>query len=74
MLAVSFRPDGGELAVSTLNAQITFWDPQHASQVGSIEGRHDVGYSRKEDEKITAKKSSFGKYDFLFFQSCIFSK
>ena len=61
VLAVSFRPDGKELAVSTLNAQITFWNPQLATQTGSIEGRHDVGYSRKEEEKITAKKSSFGK-------------
>ncbi|XP_060576398.1 periodic tryptophan protein 2 homolog [Ruditapes philippinarum] len=61
VLAVAFRPDGGELAVSTLNAQITFWEPHQAKQVGSIEGRHDVGYSRKEQEKITAKKSAFGK-------------
>ncbi|XP_053398750.1 periodic tryptophan protein 2 homolog [Mercenaria mercenaria] len=61
VLAVSFRPDGGELAVSTLNAQISFWEPHQAKQVGSIEGRHDIGYSRKEQEKITAKKSAFGK-------------
>ncbi|KAL4230154.1 U3 snoRNP protein [Mactra antiquata] len=61
VLAVSFRPDGGELAVSTLNAQISFWDPVYATQVGSIEGRHDVGYTRKENERITAKTSSFGK-------------
>lgn len=61
VLAVSFRPDGGELAVSTLNAQISFWEPTQARQVGSIEGRHDIGYSRKEQEKITAKKSAFGK-------------
>ncbi|XP_052797070.1 periodic tryptophan protein 2 homolog [Mya arenaria] len=61
VLSVTFRPDGGELAVSSLNAQISFWDPQLAKQVGSIEGRHDIGYSRKEQEKITAKKSAFGK-------------
>ncbi|WAR00919.1 PWP2-like protein [Mya arenaria] len=57
VLSVTFRPDGGELAVSSLNAQISFWDPQLAKQVGSIEGRHDIGYSRKEQEKITAKKA-----------------
>jgi len=66
VLCVAFRPDGGEVAVSSLNAQISFWDPQLAKQVGSIEGRHDVGYSRKEQEKITAKKSAFGKYVFLY--------
>ena len=61
VLAVSFRPDGKQLAVSSLDAQITFWDVQNTQQVGAIEGRHDLGYSRKEIDKITAKKSSFGK-------------
>ena len=62
VLSVVFRPDGDEIAVSTLDAQITFWNIQNVVQTGSIEGRHDLGYSRKEIDKITAKKSSFGKY------------
>ncbi|XP_052077596.1 periodic tryptophan protein 2 homolog [Mytilus californianus] len=61
VLAVVFRPDGEEIAVSTLDAQITFWNTQNVVQTGSLEGRHDLGYSRKEIDKITAKKSSFGK-------------
>ncbi|KAL3880486.1 hypothetical protein ACJMK2_032721 [Sinanodonta woodiana] len=61
VLAVVFRPDGQEVAVSTLNGEITFWNPHTATQNCSIEGRRDLGYSRKEQEKITAKKSSFGK-------------
>ncbi|CAC5425132.1 PWP2 [Mytilus coruscus] len=61
VLAVVFRPDGEEIAVSTLDAQITFWNAQNVVQTGSLEGRHDLGYSRKEIDKITAKKSSFGK-------------
>lgn len=61
VLAVAFRPDGHQLAVATLDAQITFWDPINSVQVGSIDGRHDLGYTRKELDKITAKKSSFGK-------------
>ena len=61
VLAVVFRPDGDEIAVSTLDAQITFWNTRSVVQTGSIEGRHDLGYSRKEIDKITAKKSSFGK-------------
>ena len=65
VLAVVFRPDGDEIAVSTLDAQITFWNTQSVVQTGSIEGRHDLGYSRKEIDKITAKKSSFGKYVIL---------
>ncbi len=61
VLAVAFRPDGKELAVSSLDATITLWDPDTGTQLGSIEGRHDVGYSRKETDKITAKKSAAGK-------------
>lgn len=62
VLTVAFRPDGQEVAVSTLTGEITFWNPHTAAQNCSIEGRRDLGYSRKEQEKITAKKSSFGKY------------
>jgi hypothetical protein len=29
--------------------------------MGTIECKHDVGYSRKETDKITAKKMHFGK-------------
>lgn len=61
VLAVRFRPDGNELAVSTLDSQISFWDPANVVQTHSIEGRHDLGYSRKEGDKITAKKSAAGK-------------
>ncbi|KAM5281204.1 periodic tryptophan protein 2 homolog [Ctenodactylus gundi] len=60
-LAVMFRPDGAELAVATLNSQITFWDPENAVQTGSIEGRHDLKTGRKELDKITAKHSAKGK-------------
>lgn len=61
MVAVTFRPDGRELAVSTLNAQISFWDVQSAAQTSTIEGRPDLGYSRKDTDKITAKTSAAGK-------------
>ncbi|XP_011374679.1 periodic tryptophan protein 2 homolog [Pteropus vampyrus] len=60
-LAVTFRPDGAELAVATLNSQITFWDPENAVQTGSIEGRHDLKTGRRELDKITAKHSAKGK-------------
>uniref|UniRef100_A0A8C9G8U4 Periodic tryptophan protein 2 homolog n=1 Tax=Pavo cristatus TaxID=9049 RepID=A0A8C9G8U4_PAVCR len=61
VLVVAFRPDGKELAVSSLNGQITFWDHENAVQVGSIEGRHDLQMGRKELDKITAKQSAKGK-------------
>ncbi len=60
-MEVVFRPDGDEVAVATLNAQIHFYNPHTAEPTASIEGRHDLGYTRKEGEKITAKKASRGK-------------
>ncbi|XP_069491780.1 periodic tryptophan protein 2 homolog isoform X2 [Ambystoma mexicanum] len=61
VLAVTYRPDGKELAVATLDGQISFWDPQNAVQTGSIEGRHDLQMGRKEMDKITAKQAAKGK-------------
>ncbi|KAM4700916.1 periodic tryptophan protein 2 homolog [Discoglossus pictus] len=60
-LVVTFRPDGKELAVASLDGQITFWDPEKGSQTGSIEGRHDLQLGRKDLDKVTAKHSSKGK-------------
>lgn len=60
-LAVTFRPDGEELAVASLDGQITMWDPEKGTQTGSIEGRHDLQMGRKELDKVTAKHSAKGK-------------
>ena len=67
VLAIDYRPDGEEIAVASINAQISFWNVHTATQTGSVEGRHDIGYSRKEGEKITAKQSAFGKWDCILF-------
>lgn len=60
-LSVTYRPDGQELAVATLNGEISFWNPQTATQTGSVAGRHDLEMGRKETDKITAKQSAKGK-------------
>ncbi|XP_038138082.1 PWP2 small subunit processome component [Cyprinodon tularosa] len=60
-LCVTYRPDGQQLAVATLNGEISFWNPQTAAQTGSIAGRHDLEVGRKETDKITAKQSAKGK-------------
>jgi periodic tryptophan protein 2 len=67
-LTVCFRPDGKVIACSTLNAQIVVININEVDQqavVGSIECKHDIGYSRKETDKVTAKKLQFGKYIFF---------
>ncbi|KAG8928017.1 hypothetical protein FRC00_001884, partial [Tulasnella sp. 408] len=61
VLAVAFRPDGRELAVSTLNGQIAFWDTEKHKQTSLIEGRKDVSGGRKQDDRVTAANSASGK-------------
>lgn len=58
---MTYRADGQELAVATLNGEITFWNPLSATQTGSVAGRHDLAMGRKETDKITAKHSAKGK-------------
>ena len=61
VLAVAIRPDGKELAASTLDGQITFFDIQHGKQTNVIEGRKDVSGGRKADDRVTAANNASGK-------------
>uniref|UniRef100_F6VRH3 Periodic tryptophan protein 2 homolog n=1 Tax=Ciona intestinalis TaxID=7719 RepID=F6VRH3_CIOIN len=61
VMAITFRSDGKELAVSTLNAEITFWDVKTVTQTGSVDCRFDIGSGRSELDRVTAKTNSFGK-------------
>lgn len=61
VLAVAARPDGKEIAVASLDGQLTFWQPSIATQVGSIEGRNALGGGRRKSDKITTKQMSSGK-------------
>ena len=55
--AVAFRPDGGQIAVATMNGQINFFHPTKGQQMGSIEGKGDLAIGRAEADLITPKKS-----------------
>ncbi|KIY47369.1 WD40 repeat-like protein [Fistulina hepatica ATCC 64428] len=61
VLALAFRPDGHELAVSTLDGQITFFDVQESKQTNVIQGRKDISGGRKADDRVSAANSSSGK-------------
>lgn len=61
-LCVSYKPDGEEVAVATLDGQISFFDCKTSTQTGSIEGRKDLGSGRSDTDLVTAKKSLEGKY------------
>ncbi|MBW0497217.1 hypothetical protein O181_036932 [Austropuccinia psidii MF-1] len=60
-LAVAYRPDGLEVAASTLDGQIAFFDVLEATQKSLIEGRKDISGGRKFDDRITAANSASGK-------------
>ncbi|KAJ7108564.1 WD40-repeat-containing domain protein [Mycena epipterygia] len=61
VLAVTFRPDGKELAASTLDGQITFFDVDDGKQTNIIEGKKDVSGGRKADDRMSAANSTSGK-------------
>ena len=50
-----------ELAVASLDGQLTFWQPNLAMQVKSIEGRSALGSGRKMTDKVTTKHMEAGK-------------
>ncbi|XP_066592091.1 periodic tryptophan protein 2 homolog [Prorops nasuta] len=60
-LCVTYKPNGEEVAVASLDAQITFFHCKTATQIGSIEGRNDLGSGRLETDLVTAKQSLQGK-------------
>ncbi|XP_045763111.1 periodic tryptophan protein 2 homolog [Maniola jurtina] len=55
-LQVAFRPDGEEIAVSTLDGNISFFNVVTSDQTGSIEGRNDLGSGRADTDLVTPGK------------------
>ncbi|XP_043259582.1 periodic tryptophan protein 2 homolog [Colletes gigas] len=58
---VTYKPNGEEVAVATLDGQISFFQCKTAMQIGSIEGRNDLGSGRSDTDLITAKRNLQGK-------------
>eukprot|EP01126_Amoeba_proteus_P062326 TRINITY_DN8456_c0_g1_i4.p1 TRINITY_DN8456_c0_g1~~TRINITY_DN8456_c0_g1_i4.p1 ORF type:complete len:737 (-),score=150.98 TRINITY_DN8456_c0_g1_i4:285-2495(-) len=62
VLCVVYRPDGQQLATSSLDGVIQFWDPQNDIQVGFIDGRNDLRGGVLSGGARSAKTTSRGKY------------
>lgn len=56
-LCVAFKPNGLEVAVASLDGQISIFNIKTATQVASIGGRNDLGSGRSDTDLITAKKT-----------------
>jgi periodic tryptophan protein 2 len=54
VLCVAFRPDSKQIAVTTLDGQLTFWSVSDASQENGVDARRDVSGGRKMSDRRTA--------------------
>ncbi|RWV99034.1 hypothetical protein GW17_00038086 [Ensete ventricosum] len=62
VLTVVYRPDGKQLACSTLDGHIHFWDPIDGLLMYTIEGHRDIAGGRLMTDRRSASNSSSGKY------------
>lgn len=58
VLDIAFRPDSKQIAVSTLDGQLTFWTVSEAEQESIIDGRRDISGGRKITDRRTAANAS----------------
>jgi len=64
VLAVAFSPDGTQIAVSTGNADLTFWNSETLEQMAAIDCRKDIRSGRGATDMVTADNLSKTKaYD-----------
>ncbi|XP_076066319.1 periodic tryptophan protein 2 homolog isoform X2 [Oratosquilla oratoria] len=54
-LYVTLRPDGNQVAVATLDGQISMFNTVTGHQEANIVGRNDLGAGRADADKVTAK-------------------
>ena len=54
VLCVRFRPDSKQVAVSTLDGQLSFWSVAEALQEGGLDARRDASGGRKLTDRRTA--------------------
>ncbi|ODV58507.1 snoRNA-binding rRNA-processing protein PWP2 [Ascoidea rubescens DSM 1968] len=62
VLALAMRPDSKQVAVSTIDGQISFWDIENAKQVGNIDIKNDVISGRYLEDRFNSKNSARSKY------------
>ena len=61
ILAVTVRPDSKQIAVATLDGELTFWSLSEAMQEAGVSGRRDVSGGRLLTDRRTAASSAGNK-------------
>ncbi|KXJ92855.1 periodic tryptophan protein 2 [Microdochium bolleyi] len=54
VLDIAVRPDSAQLAISTLDGQLSFWSVSEAEQISGVDGRRDASGGRKISDRRTA--------------------
>ena len=62
VLAVAFRPDGAQVAATTLAGEIAFWDIKVGAQTGLIDARQDVAGGRSVGDLSGAKAAAAARH------------
>lgn len=62
VLAIAMRPDSKQVAVSTLDGTITFWDVGAGKEEGQVDGKEDLAGGRHSTDRFSAKNSARSKY------------
>lgn len=62
VLALTIKPDGKQVAVSTLKGQITMFEIESGKQIGNIDCRRDIISGRNLEDRFTAKNSERSKF------------
>ena len=62
VLTLAYRPDGRQIACSTLDGLIHFWGPSDGLLMYTIEGRRDIAGGRLMTDRRSAANTSIGKY------------
>ncbi|MCJ1261214.1 hypothetical protein MMC22_001078 [Lobaria immixta] len=70
VLRVAIRPDSKQVAISTLDGQLTFWSISEASQESGVDGRRDIsGGRRLTDRRAAANVSGTKAFTSLTYSS-----
>jgi periodic tryptophan protein 2 len=62
VMSVAVRPDSKQLAVATMDGQVSFWDVSDGKQVGIVDGRDDISGGRYATDRFTAQSSKRSKH------------
>ena len=54
VICIAVRPDSKQIAVSTLDGQLTFWSLSEGTQEAGLDGRRDISGGRKITDRRTA--------------------